>query len=191
MKFSFPILALLVALLAGIAGFFAFGFVGSTADIVDPAPSAAVDLRGESLVGQRRPDYTLGSVDGSVVSAGDFDGKAVLVNFWATWCAPCREEMPMLMDIRDRYMAHGLEVVGIAIDDVAAAREFVSELGIEYPNLVGSTDVMATLRLYGNSSGALPYSVLVDSNGIIRWISTGVLEEPVLEQEIAAVLGEI
>lgn len=158
---------------------------------VESVALQAVDLRGDELVGQHRPDYTLGSVDGSVMSASDFDGQVVLVNFWATWCAPCREEMPMLMDIRARYNADGLEVVGIAIDDVAAARSFVDELGIEYPNLVGSTDVMATLRLYGNSSGALPYTVLVDRQGKIVWIRSGVLEEAELEDKVQAVVGGI
>lgn len=151
----------------------------------------ATDLRGEELVGQRRPEYEHGDVDGAVVSASDFDGRAVLVNFWATWCAPCRDEMPMLMEARERYHRQGLEVVGIAIDDVAAARAYVDELGIEYPNLVGSTDVMATIRLYGNVSGALPYSVLVGPDGIIRWVKFGVIEEAELEAQIQAILAEI
>ena len=95
----------------------------------------------------------------------------------------------MLMKIREKYHPQGFEVVGIAIDDVAPARGFVEELGIKYPNLVGSTDVMATIRLYGNVGGALPYSVLVDREGIIQWVKFGVLEEPELEAQIEAVLN--
>lgn len=181
-----------VALAAASAGFMAFQFVSANrataAEAATETQPAAENLRGEALVGQRRPDYTLGSADGSIVSASDFDGKAVLVNFWATWCAPCREEMPMLMEVRERYHADGFEVVGIALDDVAPAREFAEELGIQYPNLVGSTDVMATIRLYGNVGGALPYSVLVDPEGIIQWVKFGVLEESELEDRIQAVL---
>ena len=184
---------IIVAALAAGAGFAAFQFIGegSASEAVTTPNTPAVDLRGDGLVGQRRPDYTLGSVDGSIVSADEFDGQVVLVNFWATWCAPCREEMPMLMAFREDHRAKGVEVVGIAIDDVAAARGFVDELGIEYPNLVGSTDVMATIRLYGNASGALPYTVLVDSDGIVRWTRMGVLEEEDLESRIQAILDEI
>jgi peroxiredoxin len=193
MKLSFPLLAVLVAIAAGAAGAAGYMFMMSGGGERDPGSAAprATDLRGEDLIGQRRPDYNLGSADGSIVSASDFDGQVVLVNFWATWCAPCREEMPMLMDLRARYKEDGLEVVGIAIDDVAMAREFISELGIEYPNLVGSTDVMATLRLYGNISGVLPYSVLVDRNGIVRWTHLGVLETSALESEIENILAKI
>lgn len=142
----------------------------------------------KSVVGQRRPDYSLGASDGSVVSASDFDGKVVLVNFWATWCGPCREEMPMLMDLRRQHLDDGLEVVGIALDDVQQARDFVAELGIEYPILVGSTDVMETMSLYGNNSGTLPYSTLLDQDGVIRWAKLGALDRQGLEGEIRELL---
>jgi len=93
----------------------------------------------------------------------------VLLNFWATWCEPCRREMPMLMEFHDQYAAQGLEVVGIALDDVQKARDFTNELGIGYTILVGGGDVMQTSHAYGNVDGVLPYSVLVDRGGIIRW----------------------
>ena len=143
----------------------------------------------EEMVGQRRPEYTLGSSGGERVSAADFDGSVVLVNFWATWCQPCREEMPMLAELHREHVTDGLTVVGIALDDVAAARGFAAELGIDYPILVGSTDVMAVVRQYGNVSGVLPYSVLVDREGVIRWTRLGVLEEAKLKREIAGLLG--
>jgi peroxiredoxin len=143
----------------------------------------------EEMVGQRRPDYTLGSSGGERVSAADFDGSVVLVNFWATWCAPCREEMPMLAELYREHVGSGLQVVGIALDDVAAAREFAAELGIDYPILVGSTDVMVVVRLYGNVSGVLPYSVLIDREGMIRWTRLGVLKEADLRLHLRELLG--
>ncbi len=183
---------LLTALLAGAAGYFTYAsLVADKADLPRPAPPAEpAGPADKTLIGQTRPDYTLGSSDGSFVSASDFDGRVVLVNFWATWCAPCREEMPMLMALRERFHAKGFEVVGIALDDVERARAFAGELGINYPILVGSTDVMATLRLYGNATGALPYSVLVDRKGKIRWNRMGVLERESLEPEIDSLIGE-
>jgi thiol-disulfide isomerase/thioredoxin len=143
----------------------------------------------EEMVGQRRPDYTLGGGGGERVSAADFDGSVVLVNFWATWCAPCREEMPMLAGLYREHVGSGLQLVGIALDDVQAAREFAAELGIDYPILVGSTDVMAVVRLYGNVSGVLPYSVLIDREGMIRWTRLGALEEADLRRRVGELLA--
>lgn len=96
----------------------------------------------------------------------------------------------MLMELRAAHRERGLEVVGIAMDDVQRARDFVAELGIEYPNLVGATDVMATMQLYGNSSGTLPYSVLVGRDATVRWTKLGVLERPELEREIESLLDD-
>lgn len=198
MKIPFSLIIVFVAIAAGSAGAAGYYFMDSTNDetsLAQKAQEARVVVEQEvstgGLVGQRRPDYTHGSVDGSFISASDFDGQVVLVNFWATWCAPCREEMPMLMDIRDRYSAQGFEVVGVAIDDVAAAREFLEEVGVQYPNVVGSMDVMETLGLYGNASGTLPYTVLIDRDGVIRWRLMGALKEPALVSEIEGLLGKI
>ncbi len=139
-----------------------------------------------AAVGDQRPDFRHGSLDGSWVSASDFDGQTLLVNFWATWCAPCRREMPVLQDAA-RQHADRLAVVGIAIDDPAPVRDFVEELGIDYPILIGAADVMNTQRAWGNSAGALPYTVLVDAGGIIRWQHLG----EVTGDELAAVLDDL
>jgi len=178
------------ALIAAVAGYLTHTFI---IEASDSSPDSAAEMHSQdrSLIGQPRPDYSLGSADGSIVSASDFDGKVVLVNFWATWCAPCREEMPMLMDLRAQHMAAGFEVVGIALDDVQQARDFIAELGIEYPNLVGSTDVMVTMQQYGNASGTLPYSVLLGPDGTIRWTRLGILDREVLEAQIESLLEEI
>jgi len=182
-------LVLIVAGAAAAGGYFSYKSLNN-AEAQTAEDESAVDVRGKPLIGQPRPAYDLGSIDGSIVSASDFDGKVVLVNFWATWCAPCREEMPMLMALREEHQEEGLEIVGIAIDDVQRARDFVDELGIQYPNLVGSTDVMATMQLYGNVSGTLPYSVLVDRAGTVRWAKLGALVETELNAQIETLLTE-
>ena len=130
----------------------------------------------QDLIGQRRPEFTLGSTSGKRLSATDLDGRVVLLNFWATWCVPCRAEMPMLAEIHETYAAREFSVIGIALDDVRQARDFATELGIGYPILVGAADVMATGLAYGNQAGLLPYSVLVDRGGIVRWTHLGELE---------------
>ena len=91
-----------------------------------------------------RPDFRLGSNTGEIVTPEDFAGKTLLINFWATWCAPCRQEMPMLMELQREYGEQGFQVLGIALDDVQSVRDFVQQYGINYPILVGAADVMAT-----------------------------------------------
>ena len=183
------ILLLSIALLASLAGALAYRRV-----YLEPVPQGAEAFAlaqktsAEQLIGSRRPDYTLGSDSGAMVSAGDFDGSVVLVNFWATWCKPCREEMPMLVELHNEFGDMDLQVVGIALDDVQQARDFAAELGVNYPILVGSTDVMAVVRLYGNLSGVLPYSVLIDRAGTIRWAHLGVLEKTDLAGRIRELL---
>jgi peroxiredoxin len=142
----------------------------------------------EDVLGQRRPDFELGDLNGATVSAADFDGKVMLVNFWATWCKPCIEEMPMLTRLQHNYADRGVQVVGIALDDPHKAREFASELAINYPLLVGTTDTVLAGRRYGNRSGMLPYSVLVDADGIVRWAYLGALDKEELEVQIKALL---
>lgn len=142
----------------------------------------------DNLIGQMRPEFTLGSTTGAVLNAADFDGDVLLINFWATWCTPCREEMPMLSALHQRLSPQGFKVLGIALDDVQQAREFVEQLNIRYPNMVGGADVMAVGVVYGNRSGMLPYSVLVDRAGIIQWTSLGELDGQDLENRIKELL---
>jgi peroxiredoxin len=139
-------------------------------------------------VGQARPGFSLGSIDGRMVSADEFEGKTLLINFWATWCVPCRKEMPMLVEVQEEFADQGLAVVGIALDEVDDARSFAEELGVTYTILVGSTDVMQVNRDYGNMTGSLPYTVLVDKEGVVRWIYVGELKHDGLVEQIQAVL---
>lgn len=190
MSMAQRILILSIAILAGLGGALAYRLAhvpdaqaGNAAGNVEAAVATP-----ESVVGQRRPDYTVARSDGELVSASDFDGQVVLVNFWATWCAPCREEMPMLAALHDEFAGQEFSVVGIALDEVEQARSFAAELGIEYPILIGTTDVMNVVRLYGNRTGVLPYSVLVDRDGTIRWAYLGALKEDSLRTEIAKLL---
>lgn len=168
-----------VALMAGSGGYFLSMYLDGSA-----TPDSANALSAADLVGQRRPDFNLTDTSGMPVSADDFDGQTWLVNFWATWCAPCVEEMPMLSQLRQELVGRGVEIVGIALDDAERARAFAAELGIDYPVLVGKTDVVLTGRRYGNATGLLPFSVLIDSDGIIRWVHLGVLSREELERQI-------
>lgn len=143
---------------------------GVYAWLTRPAPPAP-GIIGAGL-GDPRPDFRHGGLDGEWVEAKHFDGDLLLVYFWATWCASCRREMPLLQDLSEAY-AGDLAVVGLAIDDLDAVRNFANELQISFPIAVGNADVMATQRAWGNSAGGVPFSVLVDREGIIRWQHLG------------------
>ncbi|NKI33577.1 TlpA family protein disulfide reductase [Wenzhouxiangella sp. XN79A] len=150
-----------------------------------PDPEGAPDA---ARVGDPRPDFRHAALDGRYVEAADFDGRPLLINFWATWCAPCVREMPLLDDFAEQE-ADRLAVIGIAIDDPGAVAPFVEELGVDYPILVGTTDVMRTQRRFGNTAGLLPYTVLVDADGTIAWQFLGEVKPEHLEREVRARLS--
>ncbi|MDT8321194.1 MAG: TlpA disulfide reductase family protein [Xanthomonadales bacterium] len=180
------VLIMLVVAVAASAGGYFLAMRLSPAPQASSTPVAAP--RQEDLVGQPRPDFSLSNLQGRLISAGEFDGKVLLLNFWASWCAPCVEEMPMLSELQRNYAGRGLQVLGIAVDDEGKARDFARELGVVYPVLAGQGQGMVLGRRYGNSSGMLPYSVLVDRSGIVRWVYLGALGREELERRIGILL---
>jgi len=98
---------------------------------------------GPSMKGLAAPDFTLESLEGKTVRLSDFRGKGVLLNFWATWCQPCKIEMPWFAELQKQYGPQGLQVVGVAMDDASPKEisEFAHDLGVNYPILVGKESV--------------------------------------------------
>jgi len=96
-----------------------------------------------SLKGETAPDFTLDSLDGKTVHLSDFRGKGVLLNFWATWCQPCKIEMPWFAELQKQYGPQGLQIVGVAMDDASPKEigEFAHDLGVNYPILLGKEAV--------------------------------------------------
>ena len=117
-----------------------------------------------------RPDFTLATIDGGSRSVAEWDGQVLLIDFWASWCIPCRREMPTFNALRAAYGHRGFEVVGLAADTLEKVREFVAEVPVDFPIVYGDMfDVMDISAEYGNTFGGLPYSAFVDRNGIIRY----------------------
>lgn len=123
-------------------------------------------------------------LNGNTVSLRAWQGKVVLVNFWATWCGPCREEMPMLNALRERLAPKGVEVVGIALDNKAETLNFTRQLKIGYPIVLGDSDTLTLLRTLGNPAGALPYSIILDRKGRQVGSLLGRLNEKNLEDTL-------
>jgi peroxiredoxin len=142
------------------------------------------------LLGQHRPAFILPDLDHHLRDIAEWDGQTLIVNFWATWCPPCREEIPAFMRAREKFTDQNLEIIGIAIDQPDMVSQYAAEMGISYPLLYGQMDASEVNRLYGNTLGALPYTVFIDAAGKIRHIhARGALTDTELDVILAEILG--
>ena len=141
-----------------------------------------------SLIGKRRPDFSLVDMEDKQRSVSEWDGKVIVVNFWATWCPPCRKEMPAFIALQEQYGKDGLQFVGIAIDEKDKVVDFSDTYGVNYPMLLGQIEAIELAKAYGNRFGALPYTVIVDRKGNIAFTVRGELEKHVAEAEIKKLL---
>lgn len=142
-----------------LAGVLAGKFVGNR--IAQSTPTEAA-VKGDVVYGVSLPD-----LGGAQQSLRQWQGKVLVVNFWATWCAPCREEMPELVVAQAKYGAKGLQIVGIGIDDVAKMQQFTESIHLNYPALAGGYGALELSKTLGNTAMALPFTVVVDRKGLI------------------------
>jgi len=143
-----------------------------------------------SMVGDVRgvaaPNFELATLDGKRVKLSDYRGKAVLLNFWATWCSPCKVEMPWFVEIQKKYGNDGLVILGVAMDDTDTPKiaQFASEMGVNYPVLLGTDKVSEE---YGNVE-FLPTSFYIDREGRIVGKGTGLLGRSEIEDNVRKAL---
>ncbi|RMF98801.1 MAG: TlpA family protein disulfide reductase [Gammaproteobacteria bacterium] len=142
------------------------------------APSASTALV------DRLPDIRLPDLDGRPRSLDEWAGRTLLLNFWATWCAPCREEMPLLQRLHEERSERGMAVVGIAVDRLPAVRRYIAESGIAYPQLVGEEDAMAAAEAFGPPFVGLPFTVFVGPGGEVLGLRRGAIDR----DELAAIV---
>ncbi len=114
--------------------------------------------------------------DGRPQAMSQWRGRWIVLNFWATWCAPCVEEMPMLQQVAWDYGARGVTVVGVGIDNARSIRRFKEELKLDLPLLVAGAGGSELARELGNPSGALPYTVLISPQGRVEQARLGLLK---------------
>ena len=115
-------------------------------------------------------------------------GKVLIVNFWATWCAPCREEMPHFVEIQKRDGPKGLQFVGIAVDQADKVRGFAQEIGLNYPALIGGFGAIELSKALGNDLSALPFTVVIDRRGNVVHTQLGLLRPDKLDDLLGALL---
>ena len=126
-----------------------------------------------SLQTQPIPNFTLPDLDGVKHNIHEWDGKVIVLNFWATWCPPCRKETPMFVELQEQYGARGLQFIGIAIDAKQPVQDFVDTFGVNYPTLIGADDAIKVSAAYGNRLGGLPFTVVIDRKGVIQYVKQG------------------
>ena len=151
-----------------------------------------------SLIGKPAPAFTLEDLQGHKVSLSDYKGKAVLINFWATWCGPCRLETPWLIELRQQYAAKGFEILGLSADDIdrrdpaklTEEKRLISrsatQMHIPYPVLI---DAGALGNAYGELD-SLPESFFVDRNGIVVAVQSGLTSKSEIEAKVLRAMSE-
>ena len=142
----------------------------------------------QTMVQQAAPEFSLQDIDGALHNSHEWDGKVVILNFWATWCPPCRSETPMFIEMQEQYGATGLQFVGVAIDNADKVQDFMDTYGINYPMLIGDNDAIQAAKNYGNRYGALPYTVVIDRHGIIQFAQRGEMTREMVENAIQRLL---
>jgi peroxiredoxin len=122
--------------------------------------------------------------NGTSQAISQWQGKIMVINFWATWCQPCREEMPELSRLQDQYRDRGVIVLGISTDDVEKIREFAKEIKVSYPLLAGDMEAMNIGASLGNDKGVLPYTVIIQADGSIANTYFGRINQTLLEKTL-------
>lgn len=144
---------------------------GASASVAEaPAPAAAAPR----AIPERVPPVTLAGLDGKPRSLADFHDPVLVVNFWATWCVPCRREIPLLRSIRRENHASGVEVVGIAVDFADSVQKYVREIGLDYPLMIGEEDGLAAAESFGMDL-VLPFTIFADAERRIVAVKVGEL----------------
>lgn len=143
---------------------------------------AAISLASSGLTGQPAPDFALKSSTGANLRLSEYRGDVVMINFWATWCGPCRQEMPLLDELSSRYERVGFKLLGVNIDDDSnRAMAMIEELGVSFPVLFDARKEVS--KMYDVS--AMPVTVIVDREGTVRYVHHGYkpgYEEKYLDQ---------
>ena len=148
-------------------------------------PSAAP--RTEASVPQTRPLFSLQDAQGETRSIAEWDGRALLINFWAPWCAPCRREIPLLNELRAEYAERGFEVIGVAVDFRDDVLEYMQTTPIDYPVLIGEQDGLEVAQSFGMEAMGFPATVFTDNQGRIVTIHVGELHA----DQAAIILGAV
>lgn len=170
------------------AGFYLYQYNFQSGQPASSAVNTATSIVQSDLTGQVRPDFSLPDIHGTVRNVSEWDGHVIALNFWATWCSPCLQEIPEFVALQNKYAEQGLQFVGIALQNADEISGFVKSRGINYPVLVGQMDVVRLAESLGDNMGTLPYTVIIDRNRKINFIKNGRLQGDKAEKVIRSLL---
>jgi thiol-disulfide isomerase/thioredoxin len=201
--------AALIALLGIWAGLKAYSVRGAhradsvavpagTASAPNPSDSSASDSSAldsrvsesavpHPVIPARLPEFSLKDLTGKSTKISAWSGKSLVINFWATWCAPCRREIPLLKTLAAEWAGRDLEVVGIAVDYRDKVQDFAGRFKIDYPVLIGDQDALDVAAKFGMSSPAFPFTVFTDRRGEVVALFVGELHRP----QVDFILSEV
>lgn len=166
-----------VAVFSMVAGIFTAQWLQNQDDKTSQIPNSTSQIG----VPEIRPNFTLRNLEGKEKSLSDWDGKVILLNFWATWCPPCRKEMPDFIALRETLANQPFEIIGVAIDRPEPVQDFIDEIGVEYPILLAELEGLKIMKEYGNNLTTLPYTVVIDQQKrIVKAFRTEVSKQQIL-----------
>ncbi|MBL8511592.1 MAG: TlpA family protein disulfide reductase [Betaproteobacteria bacterium] len=180
-KIAFALAAVLVLALAGVA-------IGVAR--LDSGPAATADVPSAQSGASIGAIYatTFSDLDGKPVSLARWDQKLLVINFWATWCAPCREEMPLLSELQKKYAARNVQIIGIAADSTSAVADFSQKTPVAYPLLPAEGSAIEFSKRLGNRLGLLPHTVIIKPGGEVIYMKLGKVEAAEFERVIGPYL---
>ena len=132
-------------------------------------------------------ELALPDADGHEQRLDQWKGSVIVVNFWATWCVPCREEMPRFVKAQQEFGPKGLQFVGIAVDQPDKIRQFASEIALNYPSLIGGYGALELSKSLGNKFMALPFTIILDRKGRVAYTQLGVVQT----EKLDSILGQL
>jgi thiol-disulfide isomerase/thioredoxin len=179
-----------VALVAAAVGFgiYRYGIEPRMHAISEaPAVAEAAPPSPEVQIPTTLPDFTLADLEGTPRSILSWPGKSMIVNFWATWCAPCRREIPLLKQLQREHGAEGFQIVGVAVDFRDDVLKYVKEIGMDYPVLIGEQDGLEAVAKFGQGALGFPFTVFTDNRQRIVLFHLGEIEKAEADVLLTAV----
>jgi thiol-disulfide isomerase/thioredoxin len=163
------------------------GLTGYWLSVRQPAPDVVPPSAAARQVPAELPDFTLADAAGQPRSIREWSGKSLIINFWATWCPPCRRELPLLNQLHADHAGEGFQVVGVAVDFREDVLAFMEETPIDYPMLIGEQDGLDAARAFGMDNLGFPFTVFTDRRGRVVTIHVGELHAPQAEAILSAI----
>lgn len=170
-----------VAVMAATAGY----ITNRNISAATPAQSAETASATATLMALELPDTS-----GSVQPISQWRGKVIVANFWATWCPPCRKEIPDFAASSRQFSKDPVQFVGLSIDSLDKVKAFETEFDVPYPLLIASPDVLNLAVGFGNAAQGLPFTVIIDRAGVVRHVKLGTLNQSELEGKIRGLLDD-